>query len=60
VTAVKKLILFLILVTPLILVVGAKDPQALGHLIALIFIYGAKLLNAVAEFVIHLLKYFSH
>lgn len=59
-TAVWKLILFLAVVIPLILVVAAKDPQALGHAIALIFIYGAKLLNAVADFVVRLLKDFSH
>jgi hypothetical protein len=50
----KKVILIL-LVIPLIIVLAAKDPQGMGHLVQLIITVGAKLLNAVATLISDLL-----
>lgn len=47
VSAVNKLIL-LLLVVALLIVMAARDPQGIGHLVAIIFTLGAKLLDGVA------------
>jgi hypothetical protein len=47
VSAVHKLVLVL-LVIPLVIVLAARDPQGMGHLVAIIFTIGAKLLDGVA------------
>jgi hypothetical protein len=47
VSAVHKLVLIL-LVVPLVIVLAVRDPQGMGHLVAIIFTIGAKLLDGVA------------
>jgi len=47
VSAVHKLVL-IALVVSLIIVMAARDPQGMGHLVALIFTIGAKLLDGLA------------
>ncbi len=47
VNAVNKLVLTL-LVIPLLIVVAVRNPQGVGHLVEIIFVGGAKLLNMVA------------
>ena len=42
-----KLVLIL-LVVPLVIVLAVRDPQGMGHLVAIIFTIGAKLLDGVA------------
>ncbi|HUY44749.1 MAG TPA: hypothetical protein VMV92_03345 [Streptosporangiaceae bacterium] len=52
----KRLILIM-LVIPLIIVMAARDPQGVGHLVELLITAGAKLLNAVATAISDLLNY---
>lgn len=51
---VTRLIITLLII-PLIIVMAVRSPQAVGHLIELIIIVGARLLNAVAAFATSLL-----
>lgn len=55
----KRLILVL-LVIPLIFVLAAKDPQGAGHLVQLVIMVGAKLLNAAATIIHDLLQGLAH
>jgi hypothetical protein len=48
-------VILILLVIPLIIVLAAKDPQGMGHLVQLIITVGAKLLNAVATLISDLL-----
>ncbi len=50
VNAVNKLVLTL-LVIPLLVVLAVRDPQGVGHLVEIVFVGGAKLLNLVATVV---------
>jgi hypothetical protein len=59
VSTVNKLIL-IFLVIPLLIVMAAKDPQGMGHLVQLIITIGAKLLNAVAALLNNLLSSPAH
>ena len=47
VNAVNKLVLTL-LVIPLLIAVPVRNPRGIGHLVEIVFVGGAKLLNLVA------------
>ena len=49
----NKLVIVL-LVIPLLIVMATKDPQGVGHLVEIIIALGAKLLNATAVLLNHL------
>jgi len=44
-----------LLVLPLLIVMAAKDPQSMGHLVQMIITLGARLLNGVATILNNLL-----
>jgi hypothetical protein len=50
----SRLILTL-LVIPLLIVMVARDPQGMGHLVEIVFVVGAKLLSLVATFLNNIL-----
>ncbi len=43
-------LLVVLLVIPLLIVMAVRDPQAMAHLVEVVFNVGAKLLDAVADF----------
>lgn len=55
----NKLVLTL-LVIPLLIVMAARDPQGMGHLVQMIFTIGAKLLDGVATILNNLLGTPAH
>ena len=59
VSTLNKLVLTL-LVIPLLIVMAARDPQGMGHLVEMIFTVGAKLLNGVATILNSLLGGKAH
>jgi hypothetical protein len=48
-------LLVILLVVPLVIVMVARDPQGMAHLVELVFRVGAKLLNATAALLDRLL-----
>lgn len=48
-------LLLVLLVIPLLIVMVARDPQGIAHLVAMVFTLGARLLNATAAFLDSLL-----
>lgn len=54
VSAMSRLVLTL-LVIPLLIVMVARDPQGMGHLVEILFVGGAKLLSLVATFLNNML-----
>ncbi len=43
-------LLVVLLVIPLLIVMAVRDPQGMAHLVEVVFNVGAKLLDAVADF----------